>query len=512
MLYTKNSEVVFTNTTEFFSDKKMEVKKSSDFISKLSSLKLEGLKWKSEKKLEGIWSEEDDELLDQIDEWIELARDTSETIAESEFKKSSLANKATFLDYLIARCNPEQRINIQRLTNKTTTKVKANRTTSKIDKCKICEWPMEIKGNKMVCTNPDCHEVEDINGKVLKQRANGMKHTRNKIETLIGKRLPPNKMEILYPLVKIWLTDLKYIYDWLDYQETFVMLKNKKTKEQWMRQFMMVYEPKSNVSMGDLIIPEVKEAAWNFNEYKLLILEFHAMLKECDRLASNAEFTYTNMAVLDDDKVVEIMQAYYDVNSKVPDLKETFKYEDEKYDVGNFINLLKLSNDVESNLHKRLNEVFGIKLRIPGLMCNFLIQPVKLVERFTLTEGYSYVIHKVFKIPYIQMPETDIEKILEIIQAFDLYVQKQEQSGTKKFNSKLYVCKLRCIFQMPYFYKYAELINYLPVKSPETTAKILSKWNMFETTEGKNLVEQYYQINDDNEKKDNTVYLFGDIL
>ena len=63
---------------------------------------------------------------------------------------------------------------------------------------------------------------------------------------------------------------------------------------------------------------------------------------------------------------------------------------------------------------------------------------------------------------------------------------------------------------MPYFYKYAELINYLPVKSPETTAKILSKWNMFETTEGKDLVEQYYHI--DEEKKDDTVRLFGDIL
>ena len=253
-----------------------------------------------------------------------------------------------------------------------------------------------------------------------------------------------------------------------------------------------------------MIRPERREVAWTYLEYKMLMMEFHAMYKECYRLASNQEYVYSNMNILDDDTVIEIMQAFYDANQRLPMVAESFVYQDKTYDVGNFINLMRLSNELDTPLYLKLNDVFGVKICIPGLMCNFLMQPVKTVERFALTEGYSYVIHRVFKIPYLQMPETDIDKILDLIQAFDAYIKKQMQGSTKKYNSTLYVCKLRCIFQIPYFFKYAELVNYLPVKSVDTTAKIMSKWDMFESTDGAPIVAPYYNIekNEDGEEEE----------
>lgn len=479
----------------------------TEFINKLIQLKLEGVKLRDNKHIHSVWTEEEDHILEQLDNLINFAKSTSASIAEDEFNdECPLARFPTFLSYLSSRSS-ENNLELMRCMNMSTAKTKFNRTTSKIDKCKVCGWSAHIDGSRMVCDNPACGNSEEIKTKASKLKVDSMKHTRNKIEMLIGLKDPPKKIIELFPLAKVWLTDLRYLYDWLKYQETFKIMKNRMTFDKWIATFRSVYEPRKidgHLSrQWQMKIPETAEYAWTFNEYKLLIAEFHAMITECDRLAM-PQYTLNNLPG-DEDKIVEIFQAYYEAEGDLPDPGKDFVYEDVNYRVGNYINDLALTHE-ESEIKHRLEEIFKKEIKIPGLMTNFKELSVKKIERHALTEGCSYIVHRAFHVPYVMIPSDDIEKMLDIIINFDAFVKelsKNNNNDNKKKNSKLYVCKLRCILTLPYFYKYASISDYMTTKSTNTEAQITSKWDLFKSKAGKALIDQYYdEREDDKNDKD----------
>ena len=93
------------------------------------------------------------------------------------------------------------------------------------------------------------------------------------------------------------------------------------------------------------------------------------------------------------------------------------------------------------------------------------------------------------------MTPDDIERILEIIRNFDNFVREEvapTQNGKK--NSKLYVCKLRCILTLPYFHRYAPVADYMTTKSMNTEANIRAYWNLFKSGRGKDLIDPYYEL------------------
>lgn len=470
---------------------------ANEFIEKLERLHAEGVKIRDNEKLKEVWTEKENEILEQLEELISLAQTTSAKIAEKEFNEDCpLASHQTFMAYLINK--PSQNLDLLRFTNKGTARTKVNRTTSKIDKCRYCGAPARIQGSKMVCTSPTCGESEEIVSKTSKLKVNAMKHSKNKIQALIGSKEPPKKIQDLYPLIEIWITDLHYLFDWLHYQETFAYMRNPITFAGWMKEFRMSSRfGKCEIPMK---IEQTKEEAWTFIEYKLIIGEFWSMLNECNRL-SQADYTRSNMNSLDDDKVYEIMEAYHACELDKPDVKtvslpkpcQTFEYKGINYDIGNYINHMCLTNE-ESPIRTKLESLFECQICVPGLMTNYLTLTTNKVERHALTEGYAYIIHRAFRIPYSNIDEDDIERMLEIIQAFDAYVRSLSKDTTKKHNSQLYVCKIRCILSLPYFFKYAPVATYMTVKSPDTASKIGAQWDRFTTGVGKELIDQYYDI------------------
>lgn len=468
-----------------------EIKDS--FRERITTLLNEGLKLQENEKINKLWTPEDDEEIDKLREYVTLINMGNEYVAIDEFEKNSkLRSFDHFVDYISSK--PKHNIEILRYINKSGGKTKANRATSKITICKSCGRPTKIVNDKMVCINPYCHDSNAISNDIILTKTDSMKHTRNKIEMLIENKDPPGKITALLPLITIWLTDLDYLYDWLKYQETFQFMRNKITEQMWVRKFRNVYVQREGVKFTERKIKNEEKYAWSYPEYKLLITQFHSMLTECNRLGQS-QCIVSNMTSLDDDKKLEIIRAFKNEKDRVPVVNEIYYYEEVGYGIGNYFNQLALMND-ESDLKLQIDEIFGTKIRIPGLMTNFLALPTKNIERFILTENYAYIIHKVFQLSSIHIPRNDINKMVELIKKFDEFVQAKTIKGDKKMirtNSKSYSCKLKCILVLPYFYKYSKLWKFMPTKSDETTSKIEGLWDEFEAGDGYELVRQYYE-------------------
>ena len=409
---------------------------TNDFIKKLSVLKAEGIKHKSNKQLSNVWSDEDDELIEQLNDLILLAKDSGVEIAEREFKEECpLYGKASFLEYLLQKpSNSGKNLDILRATNKAGDKAKVNRATSKINRCRLCDSATKIDGNKIVCTNKLCRFSEDIATKNSRLKTSVMKHTRNKVDMLLGLKTPPKKIIELLPMIQIWLTDLTYLYDWLAYKEaTFISDKCANLKENWIEKFAMIYQPRDPGMMWEMQIKREPKYAWSYSEYKILITEFHSMIEECERLGHN-QFTQSNVESLYADAKIEICKDFYEKFNRLPEVGETYVYNDEKYDIGNYINKLALTCDTSDIKHK-LDEIFHTNIHMPGLMDSYIkLTLKKKADRFALTESYSYLIHKIFKIPYVNVEPTDVEKIIDIIQEFDNYVQRTTSVAGHKLN------------------------------------------------------------------------------
>lgn len=474
------------------------------FIERMNALKADALKTKSNPKYIPSWKPIHDELVQQICQYIQMAYTIGEEVAEEHYKENCVLHSyPTWMDYFSS-----QDMEVMRFNNKTSSRTKTKRLSSKITTCKLCGGKTHISGKTVVCD--ECGEVEPIVSKAGKSKSNNLKHTKNKIDCLIGSLPPPNKIQELEKYAGEWMLHMKWLYDWLDFKEkTFKLLKSRFTKAKWLADLQRIYiqNPRDETGTWKMDIEPIEKYKWTYPEYKLIITEFHAMLCECDRFATT-EFTMTNMLSKSKEEKIEILKAYYDENKHIPKPKETFIYNGFTYDVGNFINLIKITHE-ESDFKDEVDQIFGENIRLPGLMFNFLsLSSRKAIDRFTLTESYSYLIHHTFKFPFIKIPPDDVEKILDLIQRFDTWSNeytakfKPKSTGLTKSNSKLYTCKLQCILTMPYFFKYIDLAQFLPVKGADTTASIQTDWRIFITShENKDFIEQYMKTDEENENE-----------
>lgn len=484
---------------------------STELIEKVQRFRQDALKCKSEEQYKSLWTEADDQLITKLERIARLAS-TSYQMALDMFKATPLVGCQDWVEHW-SKTRGAQGLEVMRATNRGQKRVRNVRTTSKITNCRKCGSPTEIHGNKIICTNKDCEESYTIQSKTGKPKANVMKHTRNKIEGLIGHKDPPGIVVQTMPQITVWLTNLRYLSDWLVYKESFTMLKVPFDSKAWWSELMDIYSKRGLMIVDGkppMDIPIEKAYAWTYAEYKLIITEFHAMMRECSR-RSESRYVTTNMLSLADDVVYDIMKAYHDEYHEVPGIASTYEYEGIVYDVGNFINVIALSNE-DTEIKRRLDALFETNIKVPGLMFNYFAASLKKEpECYALTESYSYIKHKVFKYSHeIDIPPDDIEHIIEIIKTFDEFERAyrgMKTAGEKqlhKFNSTLYVCKLRCIFTLAYFYKYSPICLDMPVKSAKTTNDIAKVWNMFiRSDQHRALMEPFMKprSSDDDKKK-----------
>lgn len=459
----------------------MDVNNEEDIITKITRLYNEGDKIRKDERFNNIWESTPifDESMNDLRDLIEMTQYDSSildvSLIEDRFDELEISKFGTFKAFATSKS-----VDASRYFNQPVNKVQINRATSKIDKCKRCNGPTIIESNKIVCQNPNCKYIEEIKIKRIQKTTNDkMKHLKDKLKTIAGLKTPPKKITTLFPHIKTWLTDLNYLNSWLLYKDKYIVMKNKLSYDEWCNGFNRLYHQNHNHKNSNwndvMVIEDVAINAWNFMEYKMLIIEMYYMLSECERL-NRVEFTTSNLDHKTDEEIYDIFLEYYKTKQTLPELREKFILNDEVYDIGNYINILRLLN-VDSELKTKLEELFKTQISIPGLMYSFYLQPKNKPDRHVFTESYSYIIHLAFNISFDDVPLTldVIETIATIIEEFDNYVREKQKSKHKN-NSKLYVCKLKCILELPYFNKYSSIYKYFPVKSDETAGSIDVLW------------------------------------
>lgn len=478
----------------------MDVNAVETVEQKLNRLYTEGVKIKSDERADRIWQPEFDETLESLQELIDMTEYGADvldpTIIETSFEEMEIAKFETFKLYMASK-----NIESAQYFNHSTRKVQMNRTTSKTNRCKKCNHQTEIEGDKIVCQNPKCGHIEEIKITALQKTTNDkMKHLKDKLKMIAGLKDPPKKIVNLLSYIKVWLTDLSYLYEWLHYKEKFVITKNPFTFKNWIAEFRKIYVPKGDSKTWEMKVEDKEQYAWTFPEFKLIIIELFYMLAECER-RNKVELTQSNVEALEDDEIYEIFEEYHSVYPELPKPKETFEINNEIYEVGNYINSLALMNE-KSEISERLETLFGAKIKVPGLMFNFKTHPKVKPDRHVFTESYSYIIHNVFNISFDDVPLTlnIIDQISSIIEDFDAWVRETAVKGkigaqTHKNNSKLYVCKIKNILELPYFNKYSGIYKYFPVKSEETAGSITTSWLEYTSIEPyKSKIKQYEEV------------------
>ena len=505
-------------------------------LKKLYDFRNEAINVKNDQTPGNPWSEDEERHMRNLELWVRIAENEPEMSIEY-FQQSPMFRHDSFKEFLSSTS-----YEWASFYGKAGNKIRTSRATSRVSICPKCESMTKIEGDRCICTNNRCGYSWQITTSSSKAAVDPMKHTKNKIEMLIGTKHPPRKIVDLLPQIIIWLTDLNYLYDWLRYKDQNIVQKDSISFDEWMFELRKIYKPKDGTKKWAMIISQEPQYAWTFLEFKLIISEMSGMLTECVR-RSSIQFTRSNMKNLSDDMIVKIAEAYIakqnpntsqtsensnHANSsldlklsmgdddidlddldldilddepkhmveagstliewkpKLPKKGEVFECDGKFWDIGNYINMLALEF-VETPIKTKLSDMFKEKIRMPGLMWPFdWNDPCSYVpEKHMFTEAYSFCIHECFKVPYTIIPVPDIQKIIKIIEMFDRYVHdcvvKNNPNPIKKINSMLYSCKLFCILSLPYFYKYHEVCNYIPVKSRETTGSIRAWWNKFST-------------------------------
>lgn len=455
----------------------MEENSGDNLKVRITELIAEGEKLKGNKHISDHWDEDDDRLLLTLRE-IYDSIDCAFEMAEAMFNGTPFERYHSFGDYLASK-NKKANLEIRRFLGQGTARTKTTRTKTRITSCAFCgSQNLEIDDGNIVCK--DCGHTRGVISNVPRAKSESLKHTKNMIELLIGVKKPPKKIEELFKYIKIWITDLSYIHDWLPYEDTFKTRRKQMKSVEWFDRFESLYVS-SHTSPCPIRNKDYKATAddpWTFNEYRMLVTEFHALLQECGRLKDKVVHNLPS----DEHRIESIFRAWREANpgTNQPSWSAVFEYEGNEYQIGNYVTFLALTHD-QSDFKDRLDAIVGERIRLPGLMVNYFSIPTSAttVEPHSLTGNCAYVMHLAFSIPYIHIPSEDIARMLSIVSAFDAYVRDVIPKREHKVNSMLYSCKLRHILSLPYFYKYAGIARFMTEKSAQTITAIENWWVQF---------------------------------
>lgn len=347
---------------------------------------------------------------------------------------------------------------------------------------------------------------------------NGEKHIRKHLDKLIGLSKIPGNLNKLLPYLTIWLTDWKYILEWLSYSKRY---------DNFVSRF--ITRSGKNISYIDFdkTIPRTAENKMEFSIYELFSEEFYKMTE----LVSKTAKKITNMSG-NKDFIIEVIDAYMKTNNikkfrcfmDLPEDNTTFIYKGVEYSIGIYLNKLTLTiNYDENHIKNDIVKQFcynGIDcLLYPGLMFNYF-DIFKLSEdipkSFMYSENYSKIMNEIFHSNFIQISNSDVNKLVDILLKFNDYYKKNVQKVGKKKNTKtnspLFVCVFKCIItSFKYFNKYVNVLEQMPHRITESVTKneIDCLWLQFlSLPENKELLELYdnnYETKD--ESKDSLITL-----
>lgn len=329
---------------------------------------------------------------------------------------------------------------------------------------------------------------------------NGEKHIKKHYDKLIGCSKIPTTLSKLLPYLTIWLTEWKYLYDWLIFSnryDAFVYHYQQRTGK------TLHYEDFNIKLQCD------DTNRMLFDVYELFTEEFYKATelmnktnKKTTNVIGNDEFI---MSIFD--KYISDMGHHICSFKEISDESSTIVFNGVEYNIGIYINKLSLIYDYDEHhiKHKIVNKycLNGVDyILFPGLMFNFselFTTSQSIPKSFIYSENYNKVMYEVFHSKFADISNSDIKILVQLHLKFnEFYKQHVQKTGKKKntkTNSPLFVVVFKCIITtFKYFHKYLSVLNSVPHRITESVTKneIDNLWIQFiSMPENKELFDLY---------------------
>lgn len=442
---------------------------------------------KFQKEHPDSWKSDYDDLSESLYEVLNTIEDNP-IEANKLFQSLPISKYDTFHNYVYN--NDITSINSIKGSNERTKILRAKRSTND---CPFCGKPLILLDGSSVCEN--CGYTSDAKSSTPNTRttSNNTKHTYKQLDALTGVRKAPSNISKIIDYIAIWLTDLHFIYDWLK-------SNGGKRYDQWVKKYSQLTDEYITQSFFNRVIERVPENKWDYNIFKLFTDELYSMLEYATRYSNERA---SNMDGLDEDYIVEIFESFVKANKRLPGITEEWVFEDERYEIGLYLNSLSLYYEVPYNhVKSKIERKLGCNLTMPGLMFNYKEVYTKSTnppKKYCYQQEYCWIINRTFHTPFIDISKPDKEAIVNLILKFnDFYKEQAYAKSDKGCNSPLYCCTIACVLNLPYFQKYKRALEYIPIKDRSTASHIRREFFKFEVSHPE-LFEPYRKANPDND-------------
>lgn len=424
------------------------------------------------------WKDQYDVLLEKLEDIIDTM-DGDANLAKTQFRNLDISKYESFDTYVYN--NDPTAIDNKKGTNERTKLLRAKRKHA--TKCPTCKEQLVMVESILTC--PICGYMIEGKGNSSGSRSStdNNKHTMKQLDAVIGKKKPPANIYKIRNHISTWLTDMKYLHEWL--------IDNKKV-DAWMDKYYALTHEHIDETFFDQVFEAIPANKWKYDVFKLFTDELYLLLEKAKRYS---RIKSSNLNHLSKEEIVDIFIAYYDATGgQLPKLNDTIACDvteldgtehEVKYEVGLYVAQLSLIFDTpKGSVKEQLEQLYECSLTMPGLMFNFndvYEQSDNVPKKYNYQQEFAYITNCAFNAPFVNISQQDITVITDLILKFNSYYKDEMyRTKSKHCNAPLFCCTLVCIIQnLPYFSKYAYVEECLPTKDKSTLANIKSNWFKF---------------------------------
>ena len=426
-----------------------------------------------------LWTSYYDDMREEL---IEIRSMIEDNIIEANnmFQALPISKYENFQSYVF-----NNDINALQTIKGTNERSKTLRAKRKNNACPVCGKPLVLSDAGAICNN--CGYVGSSKSSVpnTRQTSNNNKHIFKQLDALTGTHKAPQNISKIIDYISIWLTDLRYIYNWLN-------ANGSKRYNTWVKKYQQLTDETITPLFFNRKIERKPEFMWDYNRYKLFTDELYALLEDATRYSNE---NISNLTDQPDEFIIEVFVKFAKQYERLPKISETIEYKGKIWEIGLFINNLSLLYEVpEDHIKTKLENLIGFSLTLPGLMFNYK-QVYKKSEnppkKYCYQQEYCWITNRTFHTSFVDISKQDKEAIANLIIKFNDYCkEKTYEALDKTCNSPLYCCTIICVINLPYFQKYKRVLNFIPVKDKSTAANIRKRFFDFEISHPE-LIEPY---------------------
>ena len=448
-----------------------------------------------------LWKPDYEEIMSILEDASNIA-EVNIHEANKLYRTLPISKYDTFQAYVYN--NDINALNVIKGSNERTKILRAKRK-NKI--CPMCGCTLTFNDMGGVCNNCGYVAPSKSTAPNARQASNNNKHIFKQLDALTGTHKAPQNVTKIIDYIVEWLTNLRYIYNWL-------IANDGKRYTLWVKKYEQVTGEKIGPEFFNRTIERKPENMWNYNIFKMFTDELYAMLEYATRLSNEAP---SNMLALDDDTIVRIFTTYVEQFHKLPNRDEKFTFEGVEYEFGTYISELSLlyqtpENHIKSKLENliKTNDP-NFTLTLPGLMFNFrevYNKSENSPKKYCYQQEFCWITNRTFHTEFIDISKQDKEAIADLIIKFNEYYKEQAFStADKSCNSPLYCCTIVCVLNLPYFRKYARALNFVPIKDRGTANHIRKQFFDFSNAKA-DLLKPYMTTGDESK----TAHIINDMI